>query len=177
MKLIPCHDGGKFLSCSITIAYLLSSCYIASMATCKLCGTVVAKTEIFDHYREAHPEKSQAALDAARAKNPKVRQKVKVEGEKPSPAPAAAAPLDSAVSVVISPKSFSMNSVLLWQAREAAIQEWGWDSSLTPEDFLDTYLYVSFKQRGIILGGYQVIRRDGDGSKGSEELRDEDTDA
>lgn len=68
--------------------------------------------------------------------------------------------LDDASLVTISPKQFTMTSSLLWQAREAAIREWGWDPSISPEDFLDTYLYVSFKQRGIILGGYQVFGKD-----------------
>ena len=68
--------------------------------------------------------------------------------------------LAQASFLTISPKQFTMTSTLLWQAREAAIREWGWDPNITPEDFLDTYLYVSFKQQGIILGAYQVVDKD-----------------
>ena len=59
--------------------------------------------------------------------------------------------------VTITPKQFTMSSDILWQARRAAIKEWGWDPNISLEDFLDTYLYISFKQRGIILGGYRVV--------------------
>lgn len=74
-----------------------------------------------------------------------------------TPKPLKASSIDEAVSVVVSPKTFQMSSTLLWQALQAAINEWGWPKEMTPEQFLDTYLYISFKQRGILLGGYQVI--------------------
>ncbi len=65
--------------------------------------------------------------------------------------------LAEANKVTISPRAFSMASSLLWTAMQAAISEWGWPGDMSPEDFLDTYLYLSFKQRGIVLGGYQVL--------------------
>jgi hypothetical protein len=65
--------------------------------------------------------------------------------------------LDDSVSVTIAPKTFTMSPTLIWQAREAAIREWGWPADISPEDFLDTFIYIAFKQRGIMLGGYQVI--------------------
>ena len=65
--------------------------------------------------------------------------------------------LADAAILTVSPQTFTMSPTLIWQAREAAIREWGWDPNLSPEDFLDTYLYISFKQRGILLGGYRVI--------------------
>jgi hypothetical protein len=61
-----------------------------------------------------------------------------------------------AVIVAISPKRFETTSTLLWQGREAAIREWGWPKDITIEDFLDTFIYCAFKERGIILGGYVV---------------------
>lgn len=64
--------------------------------------------------------------------------------------------LADAAILTISPQTFTMSPTLIWQAREAAIREWGWPPDISPEDFLDTYLYISFKQRGIMLGGYQV---------------------
>ncbi len=64
--------------------------------------------------------------------------------------------LADAAILTVTPQTFTMSPTLIWQAREAAIREWGWDPAITPEDFLDTHLYYSFKQRGIVLGGYQV---------------------
>ena len=40
---------------------------------------------------------------------------------------------------------------------EAAKREWKWPINMTPQQFLDTYLYESFKQRGLLLGAYQVL--------------------
>ena len=73
--------------------------------------------------------------------------------------------LQGSVRTTILPKAFSMSSTILWQAMNAAINEWGWPADITPEMFLDAYLYISFKQRGIILGGYSVIREE-DGDNG-----------
>jgi hypothetical protein len=36
----------------------------------------------------------------------------------------------------------------------------GWGPNISLEDFLDNYLYISFKQGGIILGGYRVVDED-----------------
>lgn len=72
--------------------------------------------------------------------------------------------LQGSVRTSILPKAFSMSSTILWQAMNAAINEWGWPADITPEMFLDAYLYISFKQRGIILGGYSVIREEDDGN-------------
>lgn len=68
-----------------------------------------------------------------------------------------AATLAEAQTVTIYPKSFTMSSSLIWQAREAAIREWNWPADITPEDFLDTLIFLSFKAQGILLGGYQII--------------------
>ena len=68
--------------------------------------------------------------------------------------------LGDSVSVTITPKTFTMSPTLVWQAREAAIREWGWPADISPEDFLDTFIYIAFKQRGILLGGYQVMTKD-----------------
>lgn len=71
--------------------------------------------------------------------------------------PAKAVTLAEAVRVRIIPREFALDSSnLFWQAMEVAINEWGWPEDIRPQDFLDTYLYVTMKQRGIILGGYQV---------------------
>ena len=69
-----------------------------------------------------------------------------------------ASTIQGSVRTTIMPKAFSMSSTLLWQAMNAAINEWGWPADMSPEMFLDAYLYISFKQRGIILGGYSVIK-------------------
>lgn len=68
-----------------------------------------------------------------------------------------ASSLSEAATLFIIPRKFEMSSLLLWQAMEVAINEWGWPRDITPEDFLDTYLYQTMKQRGIILGAYKVV--------------------
>ena len=66
--------------------------------------------------------------------------------------------LQGAVQVVVTPRAFTMSSILLWQAMTAAINSWGWPIDMTPEEFLDRYLYISFRQRGIKLGAYTEER-------------------
>jgi len=41
-------------------------------------------------------------------------------------------------------------------ARQAAVEEWNWDPNMSFEDFMDTVLYIFFKDRGITLQGYIV---------------------
>lgn len=57
--------------------------------------------------------------------------------------------------VRVEPKAFTTQSVLIWQAQEVAQREWGWPKMETG-DFLDTFLYHAFEQRGITLGAYIV---------------------
>jgi len=82
-------------------------------------------------------------------------------GQAPSPYYLRTSDPSEAALVCISPKVFETSSTLLWLAREAAIKHWGWSEDITPEDFLDTYLYFSFKQYGIILGSYMVADNQG----------------
>jgi len=65
--------------------------------------------------------------------------------------------LNEAVSVSISPRTFVMDSSLIWAAMEAAIREWHWPKNMTPAQFIDTYLFESYKQRGLLLGAYTVM--------------------
>jgi len=78
--------------------------------------------------------------------------------------------LADAQIVAISPRRFETTSNLLWQARQAAINELDWPADISPEDFLDTWLFLSFKnlkRRSIILGAYQVVTKEnGNGSEG-----------
>lgn len=64
--------------------------------------------------------------------------------------------IEQAVYVRVVPKEFRMDSGLIWQAMEAAINEWHWPRDISPKEFIDAYLVLSFKQRGIVLGGYVV---------------------
>ena len=122
---------------------------------CQLCGKEITNAII--HRWQEHRELMIAAREKATDKR---RKQPRGDVSKPSSVSGkSASTLDDAVSVTITPKTFTMSSILLWQAREAAIREWNWPADITPEDFLDTYLFESFKQRGIILGGYQVIDR------------------
>ena len=132
------------------------------MSLCKHCGEEY-KGQFSKHLWEKHRDVAEAQLSKARDRSPS---HIK-SGKRGNSRGDGAAQLAESTSVMISPKTFQMSSALLWQAREAAIVEWDWDADLSVEDFLDTYLYVSFKQRGIILGGYQVIGKEGgNGSKG-----------
>ena len=65
--------------------------------------------------------------------------------------------IGEAVSLSIAPRAFTMDSSLVWAAMEAAKREWKWPINMTPQQFLDTYLYESFKQRGLLLGAYQIL--------------------
>jgi hypothetical protein len=66
--------------------------------------------------------------------------------------PGAPAGADFLVSV---PKAFQMDTRIVFQAMEAAQNEWRWDlRRLTPGDFIDTVLFLYFRDRQIILSGY-----------------------
>ena len=65
--------------------------------------------------------------------------------------------ISEAVSLSITPKAFTMNSSLLWAAMEAVKREWHWPANMTPEQFLDTFLYESLKQRGLLISSYTVL--------------------
>ena len=41
---------------------------------------------------------------------------------------------------------------------EVTRREWGWNE-LSPSDWLDTFLYETMKQHGIILGSYVKLDR------------------
>lgn len=45
---------------------------------------------------------------------------------------------------------------IMYVARQAAAELWGWPSDLPFEDFCDTILYYFFKDRGVTLQGYIV---------------------
>jgi len=60
--------------------------------------------------------------------------------------------------VTIIPRSFTTSSHLIWQAKTVTEREWGWPQ-MEPGDWLDTYLFMTMKQRGITLGGYTIEER------------------
>ncbi len=67
-------------------------------------------------------------------------------------------PLSTPGGVVrFAPVSFTCQyTPIMYTARQAAVEQWGWPADLSLEDFLDTCLYHVFKDRGIILEGYIV---------------------
>ena len=65
--------------------------------------------------------------------------------------------IGEAVSLSITPRAFTMDSSMVWAAMEAAKREWHWPANMTPQEFLDTYLFLSYKQRGLLLGAYTVL--------------------
>ncbi len=139
---------------------------------CRFCGEEMVATKVFGHEWSVHRVERLEELEKAR----KVKAEKRAGTEPPaksnghsSPAdapiskattsPVKTADIGEAVSVMIAPKRFEMESTLLWQAREVAIREWDWPTDISPGDFLDTYLFESFKQRGVMLGAYQIEDR------------------
>lgn len=53
-------------------------------------------------------------------------------------------------------KSLSPSLKLLEEAMKVAREKWRWPE-MEPTDFLDTYLYESFKQRGITLKSVKYV--------------------
>lgn len=56
---------------------------------------------------------------------------------------------------------------LMYMARLAAEEKWGWSGKMAFEDFIDTILYHFYKDRGIILQGYIVedeVKSNGEGA-------------
>ena len=70
--------------------------------------------------------------------------------------------------IVIKPKRVELTSQLFWLGKEAAINFWNWPSDISDEDFLDTFIYNAFKQRGIILGGIMVMNEQKEVANGSD---------
>jgi hypothetical protein len=68
--------------------------------------------------------------------------------------------------VIIRPKQAVIGSTLFWLAKEAAINLWSWPNDISDEDFLDSFLYLAFKQRGIILGAYVEINKKEETNRG-----------
>ena len=64
--------------------------------------------------------------------------------------------LAEAQVVAFIPKEFRANSVLLQVAKAVCENEWKWPN-MSLGDWLDTYLYITMKQRGIVLGSYQKV--------------------
>ena len=139
----------------------------------------IGKGEWFGHVQKYHKEHAKAGIDKARtlaiehkiSNSENKRTRPSKNGSHSDATGTAvkskvAEQLGETVSVFITPRAFQMCSTLLWQAREAAIREWNWPADITPEDFLHTFLYESFKQHGIILGGYQVVSKAEDGGHG-----------
>ncbi len=62
--------------------------------------------------------------------------------------------LEMGQTITVQPRTITISSNYLWLARQVAIQEMGWPKDISAEDFLDTWLYVTFKANGYVLGGY-----------------------
>lgn len=63
---------------------------------------------------------------------------------------------DEASVVAFIPKEFKANSLLLSVAKAVTEKEWLWPR-LDIGDWLDSYLYYTMLQRGIVLGSYTVL--------------------
>jgi hypothetical protein len=66
---------------------------------------------------------------------------------------------------------------IMMQAQDAAVKWWGWRSNMPFENFLDTVLFLYFKEHGITLGQYTVedslaqsVKNNGNGEGTGEEI-------
>lgn len=62
--------------------------------------------------------------------------------------------------LAIIPKSFTVNSLLLQVAKKVTEEEWHWPV-MDMGDWIDTYLFWTMKQRGVVIGSYQMVSRNG----------------
>lgn len=69
--------------------------------------------------------------------------------------------LERATTLVVKPQKMEINSMLFQIAKKICEIEWGWPE-LSPEDWLDTYLFETMRQRGYLIGAYMKIGGDGD---------------
>lgn len=150
----------------------------AQTVSCKLCKETIPFKQFAQHRWDKHRAEQLKTSEKGREAAARVRHNAKgkglgtglngsaagsgagSDGSGVSKGIKVAATLAEAQTVTIYPKSFTMSSSLVWQAREAAIRELNWPADITPEDFLDTWIYLSFKAQGILLGGYQLIGTD-----------------
>lgn len=150
------------------------------MVKCKLCGEIVPRKQFFPHRWAKHQAEqlktsmkgTEASVRAKSASKSTSGASGSTSGVSESTSGVkgavsgskgngkgvkVATTLAEAQTLTIYPKSFTMSSTLVWQAREAAIRELGWPADITAEDFLDSWLFLSMKAQGILLGGYQLI--------------------
>lgn len=67
--------------------------------------------------------------------------------------------ISAANEIRFTPRVFTCDyTPIMRTAQEAAVREWGWNSNMKFDNFLDTILHTFFKDRGIILTGY--VRED-----------------
>ncbi|MFA5187678.1 MAG: hypothetical protein WC551_14450 [Patescibacteria group bacterium] len=66
------------------------------------------------------------------------------------------------------PKTFAFSSMLLQMTKKICETEWAWPE-MDMGDFLDTYLFWTMQQRGVIIGGYQMVSKNGNGGNGHHE--------
>ena len=65
--------------------------------------------------------------------------------------------IDNAQIIRFQPHVFNCTfTPIMYIARQAATEQWGWNPNIAFEDFIDTILYHFFKDRGITLQGYIV---------------------
>ncbi len=60
----------------------------------------------------------------------------------------------------VAPKSFTVNSTLVMQAKYVTEKEWGWKPTENIGDWLDTFIWWSMRKFGVTIDGY-VIERSG----------------
>ncbi len=144
---------------------------------CKICHKHIPqgqwkslKQALFKHkwavHREkmmAHSQKTLAAANAAKQKKKDTTspsgtaQDTGGEGHKSAERVKTTTVIEEASIFANVPKKMEFTSVLLPLAKHVCEKEWHWPV-LSLGDFVDTFLYETMKQRGIILSAYQVVK-------------------
>jgi len=105
---------------------------------------------------EEPPEPEDKVLSVKKAK--------KADKPKTSSTALRASSASEANVLAIIPKSFTVNSLLLQVAKKVTEEEWHWPA-MDMGDWIDTYLFWTMKQRGVVIGSYQMVPRNGNHSE------------
>lgn len=141
-------------------------------ASSKLFGSAQKKHE-WDKHRPEMEAQTQRAHEAAARKREEERRKAEEKQRQPEPGRRdtekaegtkgggdgykAASTAEQANVFVIRPQKYEVSSMLLLIAKQVCEVEWKWPP-LAMEDWLDTYLFETLRQRGVVIGAYQLLQ-------------------
>lgn len=90
-------------------------------------------------------------------KRKKSRSSNRISTASKAPAAQRTESLTSAMQISFVPKVYTVDySPIMRAAQDAAVRFWGWREDMPLGNFLDTVLYLFFKEKGITLAGYII---------------------